>query len=189
VTTSRRSDEPSSPRTERHTGSLGRNLPLAIASGVALAALFVATLWLSAWLFLAFVGVLIAIALLELDVVLRANGLRPATPVAAAAGLVAFFGAFAAKVLIVRMKRYPVWVIPTAGGLLFTRLIVVWYTSALWFFRTSTSGSSRRLFRVESVDKSEFGFAHSRPSCPFATKGRAMSSARSENRTGAGGAS
>jgi hypothetical protein len=46
----------------------------------------------------------------------------------------AFFGAYAAKVLIIRMKRYPVWVIPTAGGLLFGTLIVVWYTSALWFF-------------------------------------------------------
>jgi hypothetical protein len=46
----------------------------------------------------------------------------------------AFFGAYAAKVLIIKMKRYPVWVIPTAGGLLFTTLIVVWYTSALWFF-------------------------------------------------------
>jgi hypothetical protein len=46
----------------------------------------------------------------------------------------AFFGAYAAKVLIVKMKRYPVWVIPAAGGLLFTTLIVVWYTSALWFF-------------------------------------------------------
>jgi hypothetical protein len=46
----------------------------------------------------------------------------------------AFYGAFAAKVLIVRMKRYPVWVIPAAGGLLFTTLIAVWYTSALWFF-------------------------------------------------------
>jgi len=47
----------------------------------------------------------------------------------------AFFGAYAAKVLIIRMRRYPVWVIPTAGGLLFTTLIVVWYTSALWFFQ------------------------------------------------------
>jgi uncharacterized protein DUF6529 len=46
----------------------------------------------------------------------------------------AFFGAYAAKVLIIKMKRYPVWVIPTAGGLLFTTLIVLWYTSALWFF-------------------------------------------------------
>lgn len=33
------------------------------------------------------------------------------------------------------MRRYAVWVIPTAGGLLFTTLIVVWYTSALWFFQ------------------------------------------------------
>lgn len=52
----------------------------------------------------------------------------------------AFFGAYAAKVLIVRMKRYPVWVIPTAGGLLFTVLITIWYTSALWFFTTIDSG-------------------------------------------------
>ena len=43
----------------------------------------------------------------------------------------AFYGAYVAKVLIVKMKRYPVWVIPTAGGLLFTVLITVWYTSAL----------------------------------------------------------
>jgi Family of unknown function (DUF6529) len=52
----------------------------------------------------------------------------------------AFFGAYAAKVLIVKMKRYPVWVIPTAGGLLFTMLIVVWYTSALWFFQLVGEG-------------------------------------------------
>lgn len=52
----------------------------------------------------------------------------------------AFYGAFVAKVLIVRMKRYPVWVIPTAGGLLFTALITIWYTSALWFFTTIDSG-------------------------------------------------
>ena len=47
----------------------------------------------------------------------------------------AFYGAFAAKVLIVRLHRYPVWVLPTAGGLLFAVLVAVWYTSALWFFR------------------------------------------------------
>jgi Family of unknown function (DUF6529) len=46
----------------------------------------------------------------------------------------AFFGAYAAKVLIIETKRYPIWVITTAGGLLFTTLIVIWYTSALWFF-------------------------------------------------------
>ena len=52
----------------------------------------------------------------------------------------AFYGAYVAKVLIVRMRRYPVWVIPTAGGLLFTALITVWYTSAYWFFTTIDSG-------------------------------------------------
>jgi phosphatidate cytidylyltransferase len=92
--TSSTSDE--SAPTERSGEQLGgRNLPLAVASGLALAVAVVATLWLSPWLFLGFAGVLIIIALLELDVVLRGNGLRPATPVAAAAGLVAFFGAYA----------------------------------------------------------------------------------------------
>jgi Family of unknown function (DUF6529) len=52
----------------------------------------------------------------------------------------AFFGAYAAKVLIVRMRRYPVWVLPTTGGLLFTVLIAIWYTSALWFFQLAGEG-------------------------------------------------
>jgi len=47
----------------------------------------------------------------------------------------AVYGAFAAKILIVRLHRYPGWVLPTAGSLLFATLIGVWYTSALWFFR------------------------------------------------------
>jgi Family of unknown function (DUF6529) len=48
----------------------------------------------------------------------------------------AVYGAFASKVLIVRLHRFPWWVLPTAGGLLFAILIALWYTSALWFFRT-----------------------------------------------------
>jgi hypothetical protein len=47
----------------------------------------------------------------------------------------AVYGAFASKVLIVRLHRFPRWVLPTAGGLLFATLLGVWYTSALWFFR------------------------------------------------------
>jgi hypothetical protein len=47
----------------------------------------------------------------------------------------AVYGAFAAKVLVVRLHRFPVWVLPTAGGLLFATLVAVWYSSALWFFR------------------------------------------------------
>jgi hypothetical protein len=47
----------------------------------------------------------------------------------------AVYGAFASKVLIVRLHRFRWWVLPSAGGLLFAALIGVWYTSALWFFR------------------------------------------------------
>jgi Family of unknown function (DUF6529) len=46
----------------------------------------------------------------------------------------AFFGAYAAKVTIVRLKRFPGPTLPIAGGLLFAVLIGVWWTSARWFF-------------------------------------------------------
>ena len=45
-----------------------------------------------------------------------------------------FYGAFVAKVLIVRSRQMPGWVLPVAGGVLVTVIGVVWYTSALWFF-------------------------------------------------------
>jgi hypothetical protein len=45
-----------------------------------------------------------------------------------------FYGAFAAKVLVVRWDGLPSWALPAAGGLVFTTLVVVWLTSALWFF-------------------------------------------------------
>jgi Family of unknown function (DUF6529) len=48
----------------------------------------------------------------------------------------AFFGAYAAKVLIVRLKRFPGPTLPIAGGLLFAVLIGAWWTSARWFFDT-----------------------------------------------------
>jgi hypothetical protein len=46
-----------------------------------------------------------------------------------------FFGAFAAKVVVVEWKSLPRLALPVAGGLLFSAFIVIWYTSALWFFR------------------------------------------------------
>jgi len=46
-----------------------------------------------------------------------------------------FFGAFAAKVIVVETKNLPRLALPVAGGLLFSALVVVWLTSALWFFR------------------------------------------------------
>ncbi|MFI0981511.1 DUF6529 family protein [Streptomyces sp. NPDC021093] len=47
-----------------------------------------------------------------------------------------FFGAFSAKMLLLRAERLPGWLLPVVGGLVFTVLTVVWLTSALWFFRT-----------------------------------------------------
>jgi cytochrome c553 len=46
----------------------------------------------------------------------------------------AVYGAFASKVTIVRLHRFPRRVLPIAGGLLFSVLIAVWYTSALWLY-------------------------------------------------------
>jgi hypothetical protein len=45
-----------------------------------------------------------------------------------------FYGAFAAKLTIVRSARLPGWVLPLAGGTLFALIAVLWYTSALWYF-------------------------------------------------------
>jgi hypothetical protein len=47
----------------------------------------------------------------------------------------AVYGAFAAKVTIVRLHRFPVWVLPLAGGLLFAALVGAWYSSAFYFLR------------------------------------------------------
>ena len=43
-----------------------------------------------------------------------------------------FYGAFAAKVLIVRSRGLPGWALPVAGGMTFATLVLVWLTSALW---------------------------------------------------------
>ena len=45
-----------------------------------------------------------------------------------------FYGAFASKVIIVRSKRMPNWALPVVGGLVFTLLVLLWLTSALWLF-------------------------------------------------------
>jgi cytochrome c553 len=53
----------------------------------------------------------------------------------------AVYGGYAAKVTIVRLHRWPRLVLPVAGGLLFSILIGVWYTSALWLYRHTTSAA------------------------------------------------
>lgn len=46
----------------------------------------------------------------------------------------ALYGAVVAKVLVVRSSKFKNWVLPVAGGLLFSILLGLWLTSALWFF-------------------------------------------------------
>jgi hypothetical protein len=49
----------------------------------------------------------------------------------------AFYGAFAVKVLSVRSPRLPGWTLPVVGGVVFSLLVGLWVTSALWFFDTA----------------------------------------------------
>jgi mono/diheme cytochrome c family protein len=51
----------------------------------------------------------------------------------------AVYGAFASKVTIVRLHRFPRPVLPLAGGLLFAVLVGVWYTSALWLYTKNSA--------------------------------------------------
>jgi hypothetical protein len=44
-----------------------------------------------------------------------------------------FYGAFAAKVLIVRSRGLPGTALPLAGGLVFVLLVYIWLLSGLWY--------------------------------------------------------
>jgi hypothetical protein len=47
-----------------------------------------------------------------------------------------FYGAFAAKLLTLHSRRVPGWALPWVAGLLFTALVAVGLTSAVWYFAT-----------------------------------------------------
>ncbi|WP_055563005.1 DUF6529 family protein [Streptomyces atriruber] len=47
-----------------------------------------------------------------------------------------FYGAFSAKMLLLRTERLPGWLLPVVAGLVFAALTGIWLSSALWFFRT-----------------------------------------------------
>jgi hypothetical protein len=47
----------------------------------------------------------------------------------------AFYGAFATKLLALRIEGVPRFTLPVLGGLLVTALTVMWLTSSLWFFQ------------------------------------------------------
>jgi Family of unknown function (DUF6529) len=50
------------------------------------------------------------------------------------------YGVFVAKVLVVRDHSLPGWALPTAGLSLASILVVLWLTSALWYFTTVRFG-------------------------------------------------
>jgi hypothetical protein len=50
----------------------------------------------------------------------------------------AFYGAFAAKIITVRRPDQPAWAAPLVGALTLSLVVVVWWTSAFWFFDNVT---------------------------------------------------
>jgi hypothetical protein len=48
-----------------------------------------------------------------------------------------FYGAYAAKMVGLRLRGTPGWLLPVLGGLTFVIFTLVWLTSALWFFTRS----------------------------------------------------
>lgn len=47
-----------------------------------------------------------------------------------------FYGAFVVKMLVLPRSGTPAWSLPLLGGLVFTALTALWWSSALWFFTT-----------------------------------------------------
>jgi Family of unknown function (DUF6529) len=48
-----------------------------------------------------------------------------------------FYGAFVVKMLVLTRGPRPRWVVPVAGGALFTAVMGLWLTSSLWVFTTT----------------------------------------------------
>lgn len=53
------------------------------------------------------------------------------------AGGCLFYGAYATKMLALRLRGLPGWAVPALGGSLFAMFVLTWLTSALWFFTRS----------------------------------------------------
>lgn len=49
---------------------------------------------------------------------------------------VVFYGAFASKMLTLRLKRTPGWLLPILGATVFTSFVLAWTLAAFWWFRT-----------------------------------------------------
>jgi hypothetical protein len=48
-----------------------------------------------------------------------------------------FYGAYASKMLSLRIRNLPGWLLPVLGGTAFASFVGLWLTSALWFFTRS----------------------------------------------------
>jgi hypothetical protein len=48
-----------------------------------------------------------------------------------------FYGAYASKMLALRVSRLPGWTVPVLGGSVLATLVGLWLTAALWFFTRS----------------------------------------------------
>ena len=48
-----------------------------------------------------------------------------------------FYGAYTAKMLGLRMRNSPKWLVPVLGGSVFAMLVLAWLTAAVWFFTRS----------------------------------------------------
>lgn len=47
-----------------------------------------------------------------------------------------FYGGYSAKMLGLRMRKAPGWTLPVLGGLVFTAFVVLFLTSAVWYFQS-----------------------------------------------------
>jgi hypothetical protein len=70
---------------------------------------------------------------------LWALGIGSTTPRVVAHSLAGcvFYGAYAAKMLGLRVRGLPGWAIPVLGATVLGSLVLVWLTAALWFFTRS----------------------------------------------------
>jgi hypothetical protein len=66
-------------------------------------------------------------------------GLDTTSPRVVAHGLLgcAFYGAYTVKMLGLRLRGLPRWALPVLGGTVFAVFLLLWSTSALWFFTRS----------------------------------------------------
>ena len=64
-------------------------------------------------------------------------GTQDARVVAHSVAGCAFYGAYGAKMLGLRMRGLPSWALPVMGGSVMALLVMIWLTAALWFFTRS----------------------------------------------------